>query len=101
MKNEFVTAIGTAVVVGAISYFVCNLLLPKTEPVEIKSVGSISITVDSPDPNVFNSQAINPTVEVYVGECNDIDQESGECRDEEPSSTGDNEDILNILKGDR
>ena len=28
----------------------------------------------APDQEVFNSSAINPTVEVYVGACEDVDQ---------------------------
>ncbi len=30
--------------------------------------------LQAPDPEIFNAGAINPTIEVYVGDCEDIDQ---------------------------
>lgn len=67
-----VAGIGT---LGA--FFVCQMLLGDPSKAEVKftTISNI-ITSDlvDPDPEVFNSMAINPTVEVYVGDCEDIDQ---------------------------
>ena len=53
-----------------------NLLLgnPDERSVSFKSIKPIEATLDEPDPETFNVDAINPTVEVYVGDCQDIDQ---------------------------
>lgn len=103
MKNDLLTSIVTAVITTIIGFVVCNLLIPKVEPYTVKTVDSdLSIDVSSPDPEVFNAKAINPTVEVYVGECTNIDSESGKCLDDaDGGSTGLNEDVLDILKGDQ
>lgn len=59
------------------SFFACNALLgdpdlATTQFTELKDV--ISNQLEMPNPEVFNSTAINPTIEVYVGDCEDIDQ---------------------------
>ena len=58
------------------SFFVVQLLLgdPKEAMVTFRTVVPIESSLVDPDPEVFHSSAINPTVEVYVGECEDIDQ---------------------------
>ena len=58
------------------SFFVVQMLLgdPKEATVKFTTVVPIDSALVSPDPEVFHSTAINPTVEVYVGECEDIDQ---------------------------
>lgn len=59
------------------AFFMCNAILgdPNKAEVEYKRVRNV-LTSDlaEPDAEIFNSRAINPTVEVYVGDCEDIDQ---------------------------
>lgn len=96
-----VAGIGT---LGA--FFVCQMLLgdPSEAEVKFKTISTV-VTSDliDPDPEVFNSMAINPTVEVYVGDCEDIDQngildeaELAACAvakgDDESGEGGENED---------
>lgn len=52
-----------------VSYFVVKGLLggSANQAVKVKTTESISSTLDEPDPAVFNSNAINPTVEVTIG----------------------------------
>ncbi len=37
------------------------------EPKKVKVAEEYSASVDEPDPQIFNSQAINPTVDVTIG----------------------------------
>lgn len=52
-----------------IAYFIMNSVLSgfKTTPVTVKTADRISTDVTQPDPTVFNSKAINPTVQVNIG----------------------------------
>lgn len=59
------------------AFFVCRSIMgdPNEATIKYKTVNRvISSQLVDPDPEVFNSTAINPTVEVYVGDCEDIDQ---------------------------
>ena len=42
-------------------------LNPSLEPVKVKTAKAYTSHVDDPDPTIFNSDAINPTVNVTVG----------------------------------
>lgn len=69
MKTELATAIGTAIAGILIAFFVTNIFIGDIEPVEVKTVDSnISTELAEPDQEVFNYKALNPTVEVYVGD---------------------------------
>ena len=79
MNKDLITAIGTAIIGVIIAYFVTNLLVKPSDPITIKTVDSgISASIDDPDPEVFNYLSLNPTVEVYVGDCTETN-EYGEC----------------------
>lgn len=59
------------------AFFACRALLgdPDAASVQFKTVSRvIDSNLVAPDQEVFNSTAINPTVEVFVGDCEDIDQ---------------------------
>lgn len=50
-----------------VAYFVTRPLLnTSSEEVKVKTIESISSTVQDPDPTIFNSNAINPAVEVQI-----------------------------------
>lgn len=54
-----------------IAYFVANsipALKDSRQPVKVKTADPISSEVVEPDPTVFNKKAINPTVEVIIGD---------------------------------
>ena len=74
MKTDLFTSIAAAIAGVLIAYFVTNLFLGPIEDVSYKTVQStVSADIADPDPEVFNYKAINPTVEVYVGECDEAD----------------------------
>lgn len=84
MKTDLASSIGIAIAGVLISYFVCNLFIGPIDDVSVKTVDS-SFTTDiaEPNPELFNYRAINPTVEVYVGDddnCTEYD-DNGECID--------------------
>lgn len=59
------------------AFFICQTIMgnPDDAVVKFKTLRSvISNDLIVPDQEVFNSTAINPTIEVYVGGCEDIDQ---------------------------
>ena len=59
-----------------LTFIACSFLLgdPDTRYLKHKTIGKITADLTSPDPEVFNVDAINPTVEVYVGSCEDVDR---------------------------
>ena len=81
MKKDLATAIGTAVIGVILSYFICNLLIPPIESVKYKTIdATVSTSLAEPNPEVFNYKSLNPTVEVFVGTCDEYG-ENGECID--------------------
>lgn len=68
MKTELTTSVITAIVGALIAYFVCNIFVGEPTEVTFKTVESVDIELSEPSPEVFNYKALNPTVEVYVGD---------------------------------
>ena len=79
MKTDLASSIVAAVIGLLLAYFVCNLFIG---PIEDFSFTTVDTTVTAeliePNPEVFNYKALNPTVEVYVGDCDEYDA-YGEC----------------------
>lgn len=75
MKTDLATT-AIAVIAGfTVAFLVCNFLLPELSSVSFKELqGEITYTLPEPDVNVFNYRALNPTVEVYVGDDDDETQ---------------------------
>lgn len=72
MKNtDIALVIMISLVTTVISYFLGNALLgdPNEKVTTVSYIDAISANVDEPDTESFNSDALNPTVEVYVGNC--------------------------------
>lgn len=93
MKTDLITSIGVAILGTIISYFVCNMFIGEIKPKSIMTVdGSVSATLANPDPELFNYRALNPTVETYIGECDQL-SENGECLDEDTPNNSDDSDI--------
>lgn len=53
-----------------VAYFAGNALFGnfKEQPTKVKTVERFDTTVEEPDERIFNDQAINPTVEIIVGQ---------------------------------
>ena len=81
MKTDLITSIGVAIGGVLLAYFICNIFVGPIDDVKIKEVdSSVDTTIVDPSPEVFNYKAINPTVEVYVGD-DDCEQhdDDGKC----------------------
>ena len=87
--SDYVTVVFIAVFVTIISYFAVNSFLgdPKELSVKFEYLNSTSTQLASPNKDIFNAGAINPTVEVYVGSCVDQDQ-NGILSEEEKVACG-------------
>lgn len=68
-KTDIAMIILIAGVSVLVAYFIMNSVLSgfKTTPQTVKTADRISTDVTQPDPAVFNSKAINPTVQVNIG----------------------------------
>ena len=53
-----------------IAYFAANALLgkPSAKDKQVRTITQISSKVEKPDTAIFNKDAINPTVEVSIGD---------------------------------
>lgn len=78
MKQSDIFSIILVASVGTLAaFFICQSIMgdPNKASVKFKALTEVvSQKLVDPDPEVFNSTAINPTVEVYVGDCEDVDQ---------------------------
>ncbi len=75
-QSDIFTLILIAGIGTLAAFFLCNAIMgdPDDAKVEFKKLSSvISADLATPDAEIFNSSAINPTIEVYVGDCEDID----------------------------
>lgn len=76
-QSDIFTLILIAGIGTLAAFFVCQSLLgdPSKASVKFKTIAeNVSSELTAPNPEIFNSTAINPTIEVYVGDCEDIDQ---------------------------
>lgn len=77
MKQSDILTVAVLAISGfLVSLLLCNMLLgdPEENSKSFKTINVVSNEVDEPNSEVFNSKAINPTVEVYVGDCEDWDR---------------------------
>lgn len=88
-QSDIFTVIIVATAGTVIAAILCNLFLgdPNDKFVTFKTVQVVEATLAQPDPEVFNPEAINPTVEVFVGDCEDVDQD-GELNEAELIACG-------------
>ena len=69
MKLDLATSVIVAIIGVVIAFFVTNLIMPGLEEVKFNTIsGNSSYSLTDPSPEVFNYRALNPTVEVYVGQ---------------------------------
>ncbi len=94
MKTDLATSIITGIVGAVIAYFITGLFIGPIEDVTYKTIDTkVNATLINPDPEVFNYRALNPTVEVYVGECDEYN-EYGECIDKATIQVVEDEEII-------
>lgn len=70
MKNSDKASIVFIVIVSVIaSYLIASLVIgsPNTETKKVDTIAPITTQVVKPDSSIFNKDAINPTVEVVIG----------------------------------
>ena len=90
MKKSIITSILVAIIGFTVSFFVAGLMFPGFENFTIKVLDTdTSASVTEPSDDIFNFRAINPTVEVYVGQCKTYNA-NGECIEKPTSSSRDN-----------
>ena len=68
-KTDIAMIIFIAAISVLIAYLVADAVIGDTreETVKVKTADPITADVEKPDSTVFNSNAINPTVEVIIG----------------------------------
>ena len=76
MKTDLATTVITAIFGVVVAYFVCNLFISETpNSFSFTTVdSSVSTSISDPNPEIFNYKALNPTVEVYVGNCREYNE---------------------------
>lgn len=69
-KTDIATIVTIALLSIGTAYFLATALIGSPTPanVKVKTVETISSAVTEPDGTVFNKEAINPTVEVIIGD---------------------------------
>ncbi len=84
MKTDLATTVITAIIGFVVAFLVCNFILPEIPAVSFKEIDSnITYELAEPDVDVFNFRAINPTVEVYVGNQEEGKEEKGTPTEED------------------
>lgn len=68
-KNDLASIILIASISAMVAWFGANAVIgePKQDALKVKTADEISAGVEEPDPQVFNAEAINPTVERSIG----------------------------------
>jgi hypothetical protein len=69
-KSDIAMIILIASISVLIAYFVAKAIVGdvQNETVKVKTAESISTNITQPDTSVFNTNAINPTVQVIIGD---------------------------------
>jgi hypothetical protein len=68
-KSDIAVIILIASVSIAVAYFVADAVIgkPSSASVKVRTATPISAEVEEPSTSIFNKDAINPTVEVVIG----------------------------------
>lgn len=79
MKKDLFVVVIAAIAGFLIAYFVTNMLYPTIESFSFKTLDTVvTSSVTEPSDDIFNFRSINPTVEVYVGQCAQYNA-NGDC----------------------
>lgn len=71
-KNEIALLILVASLAAFVTYLAANALIGgrTSQPVAVESIEPISAEIQTPSKEIFNDQAINPTVPINIGGSN-------------------------------
>ena len=70
MKTDLATSIAMALFGAIVAFVICNMFFGEIQDVSFKTIsGNVDTSLLTPDEEIFNYKALNPTVEVYVGDC--------------------------------
>lgn len=70
-KKDLILIVAVAIVASIFSFIISNFLITGgSKQLEAETVQKISSEFQSPDKNVFNEQAINPTKLIEIGNNN-------------------------------
>ena len=100
MKFDLLSSVGVAIVGAIIGFIAINAIVPSLQDYPIKTIdpstdgGYNYADYSEPNDEVFNYDALNPTVEVYIGECEEYDA-NGACK-QVTTTDLDTEDIENL-----
>lgn len=99
-QSDIFTVLIVATIGTIVAAIMCNMLLgdPNDKSVTFNTVAVVESSLASPNPEVFNPDAVNPTVEVYVGECIDQDQD-GQLNEAELKACGRSEATTKVSDG--
>lgn len=68
-KSEIATVIFVAGMSVIVAYFIADAVIgkPSSKSESVPTIKEITAAITEPDKTIFNSNAINPTVEVVIG----------------------------------
>ncbi len=69
-KSDIAALILIASISVLVAYFIADAVIgkPSSASVRVKTIAPITADVQTPDKTIFNRDAINPTVEVEIGD---------------------------------
>lgn len=68
MKQDISTSVVVGIIGIVVAYFAFSFILPAIDNVKFSVLNSdTSANLEEPNKEVFNYRAVNPTVEVYIG----------------------------------
>lgn len=69
-KSDIAALILIASISVLVAYFIADTVIgkPSSSSVRVKTIAPITADVQTPDKTIFNRDAINPTVEVEIGD---------------------------------
>ena len=85
MKNsDIALVILVATISVIVSYFVCNAIMgdANEKTAEISYIQRIGVGIENPSEDDFSVYRVNPTVDVWIGSCEEgsfYDKETGKC----------------------
>lgn len=99
-KTDIALIVLIAAISVILSYWVGNLLFsdPAESVVTITYIDEVSPSITQPDEESFNTSALNPTVEVYVGQCSgtqEWDEGTKSCREKRTETENENANGVN------
>lgn len=96
MKTDLATTILAAAAGFIVAFLAVKFMIPEIAEVSLKELdGEITYQLAEPDVNVFNYRALNPTVEVFVGnEDNSDEEQEDDIINDMPDNTLENETPL-------